>query len=176
MPEFDDEQDQDRGPSKSELKREARALQELGREVLELPHSHFSEMPLSGEMRDAMALYKRLHQREARRRQLQFIGKRMREEDVEGIRAALQNIRDRDRLFRQHFHKLEALRDTLVSEGDAALGDLLAEHANLDRQHLRQLMRQARREARENKPPAAARKLFRYLRDNIEMGSRIPGA
>ncbi len=174
MPEFDDEHDLDRGPSKSELKREARALQELGREVLELPHSHFAQMPLSGEMHDAMALYKRLHQREARRRQLQFIGKRMREEDVEGIRAALQNIRDRDRLFRQHFHKLEGLRDKLVAEGDAALGEVLTDHPHLDKQHLRQLIRQAHKEARENKPPAASRKLFRYLADTIGIGSTAP--
>ncbi len=175
MPEFDDYHDEDRGPSKSELKRQAKALQDLGRELLELADSHFAEMPLSDEMRDAMALYKRLNQREARRRQLQFIGKRMRDEDLDGIRAALQNIRDRDRLFRQHFHKLEELRDRLVAEGDAALGEVLTDHPHLDKQHLRQLIRQARKEARENKPPAASRKLFRYLREAIEIGSGPAG-
>ena len=75
--------------------------------------------------------------------------------------------------FNQAFHHLERWRDRLIEEGDAALGDALAEWPGLDRQQLRQLVREARRERDQSKPRGAGRKLFRYLR-SLDENSVIP--
>src|SRR5690554_1373780 len=164
---FDDSLDDEGNiaPSKSALKREMTELQKFGQQLIDMSDSRRAQIPLSEEMRDAIALYQRLTQREARRRQLQFIGKQMRREDSDAIRAALTRFEQQDQQFRQHFHRLEALRDQLIRDGDPALAGLLDEHPQLDRQMLRQMIRQARQEAERGKPPAASRKLFRYLRE-----------
>lgn len=156
-----------RAPSKSARKREMHALQTMGEALLDLPASELARIPLSDTLRDALALANTLKQREARRRQLQYIGKLMRTADTEQIAAALAHIEDRNRLFRQRFHHLEQIRDQLVSEGDSALENLLRDHPNLDAQQLRQLIRRSQRETALAKPKTASRKLFQYLRDNL---------
>jgi ribosome-associated protein len=154
-------------PSKSAIKREMQALQDLGKELIDLPDSQLARMPLSEDMREAMTLYKRLTAHEARRRQLQYIGKHMPKEAVADIRAMLEQIENQNRAFRQHFHQLEILRDELVNGDDSAVTRLFDQHAELDRQQLRNLVRQAQREKIQNKAPTASRKLFRFLRENI---------
>lgn len=153
--------------SKSERKREMAALQKLGETLLELPAGQFSQVPVSDPLRAAVELAKTLKQREARRRQLQYIGKLMRAEDHQKIAATLAGFEDTNRLFRQHFQRLENIREALVGPGDAAFEQLVDTHHELDRQHLRQLIRQARKEAEQEKPPAASRKLFKYLRTTL---------
>ena len=173
MPDFDDDplgENSERGPSKSELKREKQALQDLGKEIMALPKGIFQRLPLSEDMREAMALYLRLKQNEARRRQLQFIGKHMQNEDVAAIQGVLEQVGNESKIFRQHFHRLEQLRDQLIAEGDSALGAALEEFPDLNRQELRTLIRQAHKERAEHKPPAASRKLFRYLREHTGIG------
>ncbi|MFA5493947.1 MAG: ribosome biogenesis factor YjgA [Porticoccaceae bacterium] len=165
--EFDDAPGNNEPPSKSALKREMTALQKLGEELAAMPPSRLAQLTLSEEIIEAINLYRRLKQREARRRQLQFIGKQMRREDVDGITATLAGFEQQDQLFRQHFHRIEALRDSLLRDGDQALDPLLEEHPGLDRQFLRQTIRQAKQEASRGKPPAASRKLFRYLREQL---------
>ncbi|HLS98690.1 MAG: ribosome biogenesis factor YjgA [Porticoccaceae bacterium] len=165
---FDDLPDNGDEPlSKSALKREMTALQKLGQTLIAMPDSQLAQVPLSEELLDAIHLYRRLSQREARRRLLQFIGKQMRREDSDGIAAALARFEQQNQQFRQRFHRLETLRDDLIRDGDRALAPLLDEHPALDRQWLRQIIRLAQQEARREKPPAAARKLFRYLREHL---------
>jgi ribosome-associated protein len=143
------------------------ALQKMGEALLGLSDTQLSQIALSEDMVDALVLYKRLKHREARRRQLQLIGKLMRLEDVEAIEQSLARFDAQSKVFHQHFHAMEQLRDSLINEGDQALAQLLGDNDQLDRQHLRQLIRQAQTEQKQQKPPAASRKLFRYLRDNI---------
>lgn len=164
----DNELDSDEGPSKSALKREMTALQKLGQELMELPDGQLAQVPLSDEILESIRLYKRLHQREARRRLLQLIGKQMRREDVEQITAVVAGFSLQDQRLNQHFQRLEKLREVLIRDGDSALAKLLDEHPHLDRQLLRQLIRQAQREASTQKPPTASRKLFRYLREHLD--------
>ncbi len=167
--------DSDNTTSKSALKREMTALQELGRQLIEMPDGQRAKLPLSDDLREAIALYQRLGQREARRRQLQFIGKQMRREDREAIAAALAGFEQQARHFRQQFQRLETLRDQLILGGDQHLETLLEERPDLDRQRLRQLVRQARQESARGKPPTSSRKLFRYLRDTFEEAGEHPG-
>jgi len=152
--------------SKSALKREMTALQKLGEELVELPEAKLAKVPMPEQLEDAVMLARRLKNREGKRRQMQYIGKLMRTIDSDAIRQALEQFHHESVAFRQQFHKLENWRDRLLAEGDGALQDLLHDMPELDRQHLRQLIRQAQKEASQNKPPAAARKLFKYLRDN----------
>ncbi|TNE76573.1 MAG: DUF615 domain-containing protein [Gammaproteobacteria bacterium] len=158
--------DEEQPKSKSALKREMSALQKLGEELVELPSAKLAKVPMPEELEEAVTLARRLKNREGKRRQLQYIGKIMRTIDSDAIKQALEGFHHESVAFRQQFHKLENWRDRLLTEGDRALDDLLVEMPSLDRQHLRQLIRQANKEASQNKPPAAARKLFQYLRDN----------
>ena len=162
--------EEDYGPSKSDLKREKKALQDLGKQIAELPKGHYVRVPLSDTMKEAMALYKRLKSHEAKRRQLQYIGKHMHTEDLDGIHATFEQLDSESKLFRQHFNKLEQLRDLLIEQGDSALAAVLDEYPHLNRQEMRQLMRQAGREKSAGKPPAASRKLFEYLRNHTDIG------
>ncbi len=161
----DFDSDADERPSRSQLKRDAEALQELGRELVGLPQARLDRIELPEKLRDAIALARRITAHGGKRRQLQYIGKLMRRIDAEPIRARLEAMQQADHRAAQRFHHLEALRDKLIHEGDAALGAALEDYPHADRQHLRQLIRQARQEREQDKPPAGARSLFRYLRE-----------
>ena len=114
---------------------------------------------------DAIRTAKRIHSNAARKRQMQYIGKLMKDVDAAPVRQA---IEDRNRQHDTHsreFHLLETLREQLLTDGDGALPAVLAEFPHADRQHLRKLARQARREHETRQPPRASRLLFRYLRE-----------
>lgn len=151
--------------SKSQLKRESHALQALGEELVELPAAKLEKIPLPEELAEAVALARRIKARGGRKRQLQYIGKLMRKIDEEPIRQAMDQIKGESTRETARLHKLEQWRDRLLEEGDSALAELLGEYPDADRQHLRQLMRNAQREKKQNKPPKSARELFRYLRE-----------
>lgn len=173
MSQADDEYDydfdaQDERPSKSERKRQMLALQKLGEELVELPAKRLEQIPMSAKLEEGVMLARRLKQREARRRQLQYIGKVLRTEGIEVIEEKLEAIRNEGLLARQQHHHAERWRDRIIAEGDTAINELLAEHDHLDRQQLRQLHLQIQRESQHDKPPAGARKLFRYLRDHLD--------
>ncbi|NLS12412.1 ribosome-associated protein [Vibrio sp. SM6] len=150
--------------SKSEMKRDMDALQKLGESLVELKPSTLKKFPLSEELFDAIKDAQRF-EKEARRRQLQLIGKLMRFEDPEPIQAALDKVRNKHSQNTAVLHKLEALRDRVVAEGDAAIADVVALYPEADRQRLRQLARQAAKEKQGQKPPKAFREIFKILRD-----------
>jgi len=161
--EFDDEH-----KSKSYFKREADQLQALGEELVNLGDKERAQVPLDEALLDAIALAQKIRNKhEAYRRQLQFIGKLMRSRDPEPIIQALTQIRNRHTQAARAHHQLEQWRDRLIAEGDSAINALLAETPQLDRQQLRRLVRQALTEQQQQKPPKAARQLFRLLRDAL---------
>ena len=160
---FDDEEEP--YVSKSQLKRESHALQALGEELVSLPAAKLAKIPMPDELADAVALARKIKARGGLKRQLQYIGKIMRGIDAEPIKQALDDMKNAAGKEAAKFHRLEQWRDRLVAEGDAALEQLLEEFPHADRQHLRQLIRNAQQETRKNKPPKSAREIFRYLRD-----------
>ncbi len=169
MSEFDDiPSDELEAKSKTQVKREMEALQELGKKLLSQKADILDKMPLSDEMRKAIEEDRRIRQREAKRRHLQYIGRLMRDEDADAIAAVLEQHEAGTRAYNQRFHKLEQWRDRLINEGDEALSAFMDAYPQAELQHLRQLIRNARREAAQEKPPASARKLFKYLRE-LEM-------
>jgi ribosome-associated protein len=104
----------------------------------------------------------------ARKRHNQYLGKLLRGHDVEAIQSVLDNFDSASREYNNRFHQLERWRERLLDEGDDALQELMLEYPDIDSQHLRGLIRQAQHERAREKPPLAARKLFKYLREMAE--------
>jgi ribosome-associated protein len=161
-----DEEELEHGlpPSKSQRKRDVEALQSLGRQLAELSRDQLKKMDLPEDLRDAVLEYKRLTSHGALRRQMQFIGKVMREVDAEPVVEQLAALRGESNVAKAEFHALERWRERLLAD-DEAVTQWLAEHPDGDGQRLRQLIRNARREAEQGKPPKSSRELFRLLRD-----------
>jgi ribosome-associated protein len=153
--------------SKSQRKRETHALQELGEELVKLSKEQFEKITLPNNLRDAIVDARRIHQHGAHKRQLQYIGKLMRNVDPAPIQEQLDTILGHSRQAVQNLHDIERWRDRLLAEGDHVLEELVTQYPETDRQYLRQIIRNANRETHDNKPPKSARALFRYLRDLI---------
>lgn len=151
--------------SKSRRKRDMIALQRLGEELLDFDAAALNQLELPEGLLDAIKTAKKIHAHGARKRQLQYIGKLMRTIDTDPVRAAVEARRHQQATNTREFQLLEELREALISEGDAALATLLEHFPTADRQHIRKLARQARKERELNQPPRAARRLFRELRE-----------
>ncbi len=161
---FDKENPEEDVKSKSQIKREMEELQQLGKKLLNLKADVVDKMELPDRLRAAIEESTRITQNEAKRRHLQFIGKLMRDTDVEQIREAIERQEAGSRAHAQHFHQLESWRDRLI-DNDDHINAFMEVYPAADRQHLRQLTRNAKREAEKNKAPASARKLFKYIRE-----------
>ena len=148
--------------SKSQVKRELKALQELGRQLVELAPANLERVTLPEDARQAVIEARQL-KREARRRQLQRIGKLLRGVDEASLREALQRIDQPHREEVRRLHQLEQWRDRLVDGDDKVLDEILVRHPDAERQHLRQLARNAALEQQRGQSPKSARLLFRYL-------------
>ncbi|CAM2846614.1 MULTISPECIES: ribosome biogenesis factor YjgA [Vibrio] len=151
--------------SKTEMKNDMTALQKLGEELVGLKSSQLSKIPMPEDLLLAIKDAQRFNM-EARRRQLQYIGKMMRTIDPEPIQAALDKLRNKHSQNTAVLHKLEQMRDRIVEQGDDAINDAMVLYPEMDRQRLRQLARQAKKEKEANKPPKASREIFQVLKEH----------
>ncbi|AHE99161.1 ribosome biogenesis factor YjgA [Thioalkalivibrio paradoxus] len=158
----EDDLESPRRPSRSQRKRESSALQDLGAALVKLPPQRVRAMDLPDTLRAAVLEAQGIASRGALRRQMQYIGRLMRAVDPAPIDAQLAALRGESERARADFHALERWRERLLAD-DSALTEWLESHPAADAQHLRQLIRNARREAAEGKPPRASRALFRFL-------------
>lgn len=164
------------GLSKTQRKKAVTAMQDLGRALVGMDERQLDKLPLTEILRAAIREYRRLpNSREGRRRQMQYIGRLMRDQDAAEIQAILDRSHQNVKRENAFFHSLEEQRDRLIEGDDELLEELIRDCPALEIQHLRQLVRQARKERAENKPPAASRKLFRYLREMLEENQREKG-
>jgi ribosome-associated protein len=152
------------GPSKSRRKADAHALQALGAQLVALNASQLAQVALPESLRDAVQAAQRIHAHEGRRRQLQYIGKLMRNVDAAPIRAKIDGWKTVSVEETARLHLIERWRDRLVDD-PAALQVLAAEHPHVDLQPLRTLIRNTQREREQGKPPKSYRALFQLLRD-----------
>jgi len=153
-------------PSKSELKRQMTVLQKLGEELVEQPRDRVKRVPMPEDVRDAILECQLIKDHEGRRRQLQYVGKKMRtldEEEVAAIQRTIDSWKGLSKADTAAMHALERRRDKLLTD-DKALTTLLSENPELDVQQLRTLIRNARKEQAENKPPKAYREIFQILK------------
>ncbi len=151
--------------SKSQIKREMHALQELGQRLTTLKPDLLNKLPLTDALRKALAEAPKHTANAAKKRHLQFIGKLMRDQDIDAISQLLDQLDASSRQYNERFHNLERWRDRLLGGDDATLEAFVGDYPEADRQHLRQLIRQAQHEAAQDKPPAASRKIFKYIRE-----------
>ena len=158
------------GPSKSQLKREMTALQDLGAELVELSRERLAKIEMPERLRDALLDAQRFTKHEARRRQMQYIGKIMRDIDAAPLRAAMDEIKGVSEAANIRQHQLERLRTRLM-EDEAVFSEVARDYPGADMQHLRQLRRNALKEAQQGKPPRAYRELFRELRELMGRGA-----
>ena len=151
--------------SKTEVKRQMHALQELGARLTKLNKEQLDKLDLGDSLRNAIDEFHRIKSNGAQKRHLQYIGKIMRTEDADEIEHAIGLFEAGHQAHTQAFHKLERWRDKLINEGNQALQEYVEEYPDADIQHIRELIRNAQKELKLNKPPAASRKLFKYLRE-----------
>ena len=163
-PTDEDEAPQYDGPSKSQKKRDSTALQHMGAELVTLSIERLNKIEMPENLRTALRDARRITQNGANRRQMQYIGKLMRDVDVTPLKAALDEAKGISAAAKAGQQRLERLREQLM-ENEDVLGEIARQHPQTDIQHLRQLRRNALKEKLLNKPPRAYRELFRVLRD-----------
>jgi ribosome-associated protein len=159
------EQKYDR-PSKSQLKREMTALQELGEELVSQPKERVMRVPMPEDVREVILECQKIKDHEGRRRQMQYVGKKMRtleEDEIAAIQKVIDSWKGASKAETAAMHALERRREKLLAD-DKALTELKEAHPEIDVQQLRVLIRNARKEQAENKPPKAYREIFQILK------------
>jgi ribosome-associated protein len=152
-------------PSKSELKRRAHAAQELGEKLTRFPVETLNKLDLPDALRDAILQAQSIHARGGRKRQLQYIGKLMRDVDFEHIASQVAKLEAPQQQEIAVFHEVESWRDRLIEQGDTALTELIERFPEIDRNQIRQLVRNAQAEMKKNRPPKSKRQLFQILKN-----------
>lgn len=143
------------------------ALQELGAALAALAPARLERIEMPEGLRGALLEAQRMTKHEARRRQLQYIGRLMRDVDPAPLRAALDALNGTNALETARQHRLERLRERLL-EDEAVLTEIGAAHPGADLTRLRQLRRNALKERDEGRAPRAFRELFRLLRETAD--------
>lgn len=168
MTDFDQLENDDELPkSKSQVKREMDALQEVGKKLLSLSKNQLKKIEMSDTLKDAIEESGRIKQNEAKRRHLQYIGRVMRTEDHETIAQRVALLDTTSAAYNKLFHQLEIKRDALIGENSKeVLSQYLDDNPNLEEiQLLRQLIRLSQKEASQEGNTSNRKKLFRLLRE-----------
>jgi ribosome-associated protein len=158
-------EDESEGKSKSQRKREASALQDLGERLAGLSPGELERLALPANLVRAVEELRRITSRGALKRQRQYVGKLMRDLDPGPVARALAVIDQQRAEDAGALHRLERWRMRLLEEGDAAVTELVEAYPGIDVGRLRTLIRNARREQEREAPPKAFRDLFRFLRE-----------
>lgn len=162
----------DAAPSKTQRKREAERLQALGRRLAELKPAKLTEIDLPTPLMDAIKDYQRFNARGAKRRQLQFIGRLMREIDVVPVVAFFSDLDGESARVQFEHGQAERWRERLLADASAhsaTMTEFIDAYPHVDRQALRHAIQKAQREqSHDSDAKAHARALFRLLREAIE--------
>jgi len=151
-------------PNKTQLKKEIAALFALGEKMSELTVTQLNTLELPENIHKAVIEVSGMPHKGARKRLLKFIAGQLHKIDVEPIVEKLARLENKSAHAVREHHIVERWRDQLMTGGDDALTVLLDEYPDADRQHLRQLLRNAQKEAEAAKPPRSSRLLYRYLK------------
>ena len=161
--------DTDYGPSRTQQRREALEVLALATQLVELQPSRLAKLELPDDVRREVETTRRTPSHVAHKRQLAFLAKIMRrydDADFAAVRAELGDNKQRQQQETAAMHRMEDLRERLLSEDPNALSELITEHPNVDTQRLRSLIRQARIEKNApTKPQRAYREVFQLLKE-----------
>lgn len=149
-------------PSKSAVKREMLALQDLGKVLCDLPFDKVKRSPASERLIEAIGDYHKCKAFGAKKRQLQFVGKVMRDENAEELEAWVNGETVEQKLQVLHMHAAEQWRDSLIAQPDS-LSDFIASYPDAARAGLNSIVRAAAQERAANKPPKQYRALYQAL-------------
>jgi len=152
-------------PNKTQLKKDMAVLFALSEEMSELSVTQLKSLELPENIHKAVVEVSGMPHKGARKRLLKFITGQLNKIEVEPILEKLARMKNKSAHAVREHHIVERWRDRLIAEGNDALTELLNEHPHADRQQLRQLSRNAQKEAEAAKPPKSSRLLYRYLRD-----------
>lgn len=153
-------------PNKTQIKREIAEIQDIATRLIGLTDGSLKKMPIDDELHDAVLLARRIRNtREGYRRQLQLVTKLLRQSDYTAVQHELDGLQRSGDAENAKFHALERWRERILTQGDDGIQAFIDKYPETDRQKLRQLVRKAKKEQAEEKPPAAYRELFKYLRD-----------
>ena len=165
-----DDQDLPDRPSKSQKKRDAHVLQDIGTQLVALSAEQIKRIDMPENLRIAITEAQRTRSHEGLRRQMQYVGKVMRGIDTAPLTEALDAIRGRSARAVAREQMLERMRERLIAD-EQVLGDIAAQWPEADLTHLRTLRRNALRETELDKPPRAFREIFRVLRQLDRAGA-----
>lgn len=156
-------------PNKTLIKKEIAEVADLAEELTQLTEVQLTAMEIPEKIEKALLDAKKMPStKPARKRQLKFITARLREIDLETIMEHLNRIKTKSAHGVREHHQAETWRDTLITDqSNDVLTELLNQHPSANRQHLRQLQRNAQKEAKAEKPPRSARLLYQYIKDLI---------
>jgi ribosome-associated protein len=160
--------------SKSQRKRDADELLNLAKELVSMPESRLKKLPMEQQLRDEVNFARSIRAHGAKKRQLMTVGKMLRQRDNQELIDAVYNIDVKTRQMNARFHHIEAWRDRLIEGDDQDLSGLLEQTPTANAQTLRQLIRNAKKELKLDKPPASSRKLFKLLRETDEQSPLPP--
>ncbi|KAF1710678.1 hypothetical protein CSC70_06695 [Pseudoxanthomonas kalamensis DSM 18571] len=164
-------------PSRSQQREDALEVRELAAQLSALSPAQLAKLPVPDHLLPHIAETRRITSHIAHKRQLQYLAKQMRREDdevLEAIRDALDSDGEAARRETAQMHQAEHWRERLLADGDVALAELLAQFPDADRQRLRQLVRNAGEERARNKPPRAFRELYREVKALLSPDEEAP--
>jgi len=167
MNDITDENSVDQELSKSAVKQQMHQLKALGEKIVALPDTQLNLIPLDEKLLDAVLLARKITKRGGLKRQLQYIGKLMRNIDPEPIEAALYNIENAHLQENKEFHLKEQWRDELLSGGNSKLSEFYDLYPGTDLQRLRQLIRSYKNAANDEKKKHAARLVFQLISEQV---------
>ena len=160
-------------PNKTQIKRDMAVLFALGEEMSELSAAQLKMLELPESIHKAVTQVAGMPLKGARKRLLKYIAAQLHKIDVEPIQEKLARLKNKSAHAVREHHIVEHWRDRLIAEGNDALTALLDEHPEVDRQQIRQLIRNAQKEAETAKPPKSSRMLYRYLKDLFKVADEM---
>ena len=156
-------------PNKEQIKRDIAEIAKLAEELTHLTEAQLASMKMPGQIEIAITEAKKMPAtKSARKRQLKFVTAQLREIDLDAVTEVLERLKTKSAHGVREHHQAEQWRDKLIAcENNDVLTDLLNQFPTADNQHLRQLQRNAQKEAKAEKPPKSSRILYKYLKELI---------
>ena len=153
--------------SKTELKREAQEFHQLGTEIAKMGKKQRERLPLNDDLKAAMVVADKISNKsDAYRRHLNYIAKTLRTvENIDAIESIIDVMLNKNNQAEVLVKKIEQLRADLIEQGDDLINETIEQFPSLDRQQMRQLVRNAAKEAKDEKPGRGYKELFQYLKD-----------
>lgn len=155
-------------PSKRQINKAMKDLQKIGEALVKLPETHLAKVEMPDMLAKAVYMARTLKDNEAKRRQMQYIGKIMRNIDVAPIKLALLKIQLNHDTETEQFHEAEEWREKLIFGNDETVQQFLTSHHECDRQQLRQLIRKAQHDHKTEKNTGGKKALFKFVHEILD--------